>query len=110
MNGSDCGMFSCKYAEYVTRDAPITFTQVGRIHVILRLLFISESMGIGAIQVLRNAGGGGGINFSGKKRYEGVQFNIISVTSRWVGVQFPEKKRYATLEWPRRLAGGRLIS
>ena len=31
MNGSDCGMFSCKYAEYVTRDAPITFTQVGSV-------------------------------------------------------------------------------
>jgi len=28
MNGSDCGMFACKFAEYVTRDARITFTQV----------------------------------------------------------------------------------
>ncbi|XP_028848524.1 sentrin-specific protease 1 [Denticeps clupeoides] len=27
MNGSDCGMFTCKYAEYVTKDRPITFTQ-----------------------------------------------------------------------------------
>ncbi|KAJ8017026.1 hypothetical protein DPEC_G00013490 [Dallia pectoralis] len=27
MNGSDCGMFTCKYAEYITRDKPITFTQ-----------------------------------------------------------------------------------
>ncbi|KAI0212275.1 Sentrin-specific protease 1 [Lamellibrachia satsuma] len=27
MNGSDCGMFSCKYAEYTTRNAPINFTQ-----------------------------------------------------------------------------------
>ncbi|KAL3831902.1 hypothetical protein ACJMK2_023596 [Sinanodonta woodiana] len=27
MNGSDCGMFACKYAEYITRRAPITFTQ-----------------------------------------------------------------------------------
>lgn len=27
MNGSDCGMFACKYAEYITRGAPITFTQ-----------------------------------------------------------------------------------
>ncbi|XP_071482482.1 uncharacterized protein [Diadema antillarum] len=27
LNGSDCGMFACKYAEYVSRDAPITFTQ-----------------------------------------------------------------------------------
>lgn len=28
MNGSDCGMFTCKYADYVTKDKPITFTQV----------------------------------------------------------------------------------
>ena len=55
----------------------------------------------GAIQVLRNADrGGGGLRFSGKKRYEGVMFNVISVTRGWVGVQFPEKKRYVTLEWP----------
>ncbi|XP_050417974.1 sentrin-specific protease 1 isoform X2 [Patella vulgata] len=27
MNGSDCGMFSCVFAEYVTRGAKITFTQ-----------------------------------------------------------------------------------
>ncbi|XP_063964493.1 sentrin-specific protease 1-like [Lytechinus pictus] len=27
LNGSDCGMFACKYAEYISRDAPITFTQ-----------------------------------------------------------------------------------
>ncbi|XP_013794807.1 sentrin-specific protease 1-like [Limulus polyphemus] len=27
MNGSDCGMFACKYAEYVTRRAKINFTQ-----------------------------------------------------------------------------------
>ena len=52
---------------------------------------------IGAIQVLRNADG---VRFSGKKRYEGVRFNVISVTRGWVEVQFPEKKRYVTLEWP----------
>ena len=39
-------------------------------------------------------------HFSEKKRYEGVMFNIISVTRGWVGVQFPGKKRYVTLEWP----------
>ena len=41
----------------------------------------------GAIQVLRNAyrGGGGGVDFSGKKRYDGVRFNVISVTRGWVG-------------------------
>lgn len=27
MNGSDCGMFACKFAEYITRDANISFTQ-----------------------------------------------------------------------------------
>ncbi|XP_060793429.1 sentrin-specific protease 1 [Neoarius graeffei] len=27
MNGSDCGVFTCKYAEYITKDKPITFTQ-----------------------------------------------------------------------------------
>ncbi|CAH2004404.1 unnamed protein product [Acanthoscelides obtectus] len=27
MNGSDCGMFSCTFAEYLTRDAKITFSQ-----------------------------------------------------------------------------------
>ena len=43
--------------------------------------------------MLRNAdgGGGGGVKFSGKKRYAGVRFNVISVTRGWVGVQFPEK-------------------
>ena len=34
----------------------------------------------GAIQVLRNADGGGGVHFSEKKHYEGVRFNVISVT------------------------------
>ena len=33
----------------------------------------------------------GGVSFSGEKRYEGVRFNVISVTRGWVGVQFPEK-------------------
>ncbi|XP_064460955.1 sentrin-specific protease 1-like [Ornithodoros turicata] len=28
MNGSDCGMFALKYAEYITRDAKITFSQM----------------------------------------------------------------------------------
>ena len=46
-------------------------------------------------------GVGGGLRFSGKKRYEGVRFNVISVTRGWVGVQFPEKSvTYVTLEWP----------
>ena len=56
----------------------------------------------GAIQVLRNTVGGVGgwvSAFPEKKRYEGVWFNIISVIMRgWVGVKFPRKKHYATLE------------
>ena len=27
MNGSDCGMFACKFSEYLSRKKPITFTQ-----------------------------------------------------------------------------------
>ncbi len=47
----------------------------------------------GVIQVLRNAvGGGGGCQLSRKKRYEGIRFNVISVTRGWVGVKFPGKK------------------
>ena len=45
--------------------------------------------------------GVGGLRFSVKKRYEGVRFNVISITRGWVGVQFPHKKRYVTLEWPK---------
>ena len=46
--------------------------------------------------MLRNADG-----VRKKKRYEGVRFNVISVTRGWVGVQFPGKKRYVMLlEWP----------
>ncbi|NXY48538.1 SENP2 protease, partial [Ceuthmochares aereus] len=26
-NGSDCGVFVCKYADYIARDKPLTFTQ-----------------------------------------------------------------------------------
>ena len=52
--------------------------------------------------MLRNAVGGGGVSFPGKKRYEGVRFNVISITRGWVGVKFPGKKRYVTLEWPHR--------
>ena len=45
----------------------------------------------GAIQVLRNADRGGGCLIFWKKAYEGVMFNVISVTRGWVGVQCPEK-------------------
>ena len=42
--------------------------------------------------------GVGGVIFSGKKRYEGLRFNVISVTRGWVGVQFQGTKHYVTLE------------
>ena len=35
--------------------------------------------------MLRNAGGVGGGKIFRKKRYEGVMFNVISVTRGWVG-------------------------
>ena len=47
---------------------------------------------LGAIQVLHNAMGGGGVSFPGKKGYEGVMFNVINVKRGWVGVKFPGKK------------------
>ena len=36
--------------------------------------------------------GVGGVRFHGKKRYEDVRFNVISVTRGCVGVKFPGKK------------------
>ena len=42
---------------------------------------------IGAIQVLRNADGGGGVSDFLEKSVT----KVISVTRGWVGVQFPEK-------------------
>ena len=44
----------------------------------------------------------GGDSFPGKKRYKGVQFNVFSVLTGWLGVKFPGEKRYVTvtLEWP----------
>ena len=71
----------------------------------LSLLCLGSHLGIivfkkcRAIQVLRTAlGGWEGVKFSREKRYEGVRFNVISVTRGWVGVQIPGKKRYITLE------------
>ena len=40
---------------------------------------------LGAIQVLRDAVGEWGSQLSRKKRYEGVWFNVISLTMGWVG-------------------------
>ena len=36
--------------------------------------------------------------FPGKKHYEGVRFNVVSVTRGWVGVKFPGN--CVTLECP----------
>ena len=52
----------------------------------------------------------GGVTFSGKKRYEGVRFNVVSVTRGWVGVKFAGGKRYVTLEWPQTGAETELCS
>ena len=41
----------------------------------------------------------GGVSFPGKKHYEGVRFNVISITRGWMGVKFPGKRCYVTLEW-----------
>ena len=41
--------------------------------------------------MLPNADGVGGCQIFQKKRYDGVMFNVISVTRGWVGVQFAEK-------------------
>ena len=50
--------------------------------------------------MLRNAVGA--VKFPGKKCYEGVLFNVISVTRGWVGVNFPGKKALrSTLMAPR---------
>ena len=46
---------------------------------------------LGATQVLHNAVGGGSVKFPGKKSYEGVRFNVISVMRGLVGVKFPGK-------------------
>ena len=51
----------------------------------------------------------GGVSFPGKKRYEGVRFNVISVTRGWVGGQISRKKCYVTLEWPLRAVSGLII-
>ena len=40
------------------------------------------------------------VRFPGEKRFEDVRVNVISVTRGCVGDEFPEKKHYATLEWP----------
>ena len=43
---------------------------------------------------------GGSVNFPGKKRYEGVRFNVIRVTRGEGGSNALAKSCYVTLEWP----------
>ena len=45
-------------------------------------------------------GCGWGVIFPGRKHYEGVRFNIISVMMGVCGCHVSRKKHYATLEWP----------
>ena len=53
----------------------------------------------GHSSMLCNAGVEEGVKFANKKRYDGVRFKMIVIT-RGVGVKYPEKKHYVTLEWP----------
>ena len=59
--------------------------------------------------MLRNAFGSGGVRFPRKNRYEGVRFNVISITRWWVGVKFPEKKRYVRMSPKRGEEGLQLL-
>ena len=48
--------------------------------------------------MLRNALGVGESPISRKKVIRRCKVQFISITRGWVGVQYPEKKRYVTLE------------
>ena len=50
-------------------------------------LIASDAKGLFKCDVMQ--AGWGGVTFSEEKRYEGVKFNLISVTRGWVGVKFP---------------------
>ena len=86
------------YNHYYHRIIRRIIYVVSAAHLAMRhiALFLSKlrlviDLALGTIQVLRNAdGGGGGVGWHifWKKHYEGVMFNVISVT---MGVQFPGK-------------------
>ncbi len=42
LNGSDCGVFACKFADFASRDARITFTQVSSARRLLWLEYRSD--------------------------------------------------------------------
>ena len=51
--------------------------------------------------MLRNAVGGGRVSdFPEKSVTKICGSTLFSVTRGWVGVEFPGKKHYVTLEWP----------
>ena len=60
----------------------------------------AESLGPFKCYVSYGDGPMGVSAFPEKKRYEGVRFNVIGVMRGWMGVQFPGKRHYVTLEWP----------
>lgn len=39
MNGSDCGVFSCMFAEYITRNKPITFSQENMVYFRQKMIY-----------------------------------------------------------------------
>ena len=52
---------------------------------------LGQNRGKGTFKYYVTQMGVGVSDFPEKKRYEGVMFNVISVTRVWVGVQFPGK-------------------
>ena len=55
---------------------------------------------LGAIKVLRNAVGVGGCQVSLKRPVTKMYGSTLLALRGGVGVEFPEKKHYVTLEWP----------
>ena len=53
MNGSDCGMFACKFAEYITRGAQITFSQVSELFLLTLRFFVKMCLSIQDRQQLK---------------------------------------------------------
>ena len=66
--------------------APSTFNEI-RVSGAITSSIVIE---LGAIQVLRNAIGGGGCQLSRKKLYEGVQFNVLALRGGGWGSIFQE--------------------
>lgn len=42
-NGSDCGVFACKYADYIAKGRPLTFKQVFTLNIMDLIFFLSFS-------------------------------------------------------------------